>query len=375
MEKVPESLGYNGEVIVANTHNAGAGRRRGGGRMTPRELPAHPMIDSGFIVTRSAVPKFKMGIEMQVANEGNMAARISDYGARIFKYKKTDPNVGYLKTYELALVRWEVQNFTNTILSTWGVPAVVCDATVPVNFINGTPLCCAHIFLGTVVKAMDVVLNAMQNNYQNNNWTIDDDDKTAARTAVSNAKDDERTTLINQMRVLFNKGGTAFNNWTVEEKKLVNRIGFFKYGHLMSQTDVDGLNDNNLQNDYECMKIKEENIMNNISDIEAIYGKVYSHDLRVLQENATLINELAAKDREIKRLRQQLKARNKNTAPDSYEKIKKQDLHKRNVKIKKLKHKGRGSDSSSQSTSESSNSDSSPTSDKGKRGKSRSRGK
>ncbi|MDR1432957.1 MAG: hypothetical protein LBI61_01270 [Puniceicoccales bacterium] len=367
MEKIPESLDYIGVANVPNDSqnvNRGGGRGRGrGGRGGAAQtgLPQHPRIDSGFIAACNddAPTKFKIGIEMQVANEGNMAARISDYGARIFKYKKDDANVGYLKTYELALVRWGVEHSPNKILSCSGVKAEMCDAAVSETLVNGTPLCCAHIFLDAAVKAMDVVLRALQNNHTDeDNWTISANDEAAAVRAISAAKDAQRTALIEQMRILFNKGRTAFKNWTAEEKKLVNRIGFFKYGHLMSQADVNALDDNDLKGDYECMKIKEESIMNNISDIEAIYGKVYPHDLTVINENAQLRQQVT-------NLQQQLQAyENQDIAPKPHKKTKWKELSKRSVKTKKSKFKRKDSDSSTRSTSESSSSDSSLTTKK-----------
>jgi hypothetical protein len=368
METIPESIGYDGEVVVpATTSSGGSGNSTG--------LPAHPRIDSGFVVTLNdgvqneqrrgggrggggthavdtAAPKFKIGIEMQVRDQGNMDARVVDYGTRIFKYKK---NEGYVKTYELALVRWGVQHNANTILAPWGMPGSVCDATAPANFVNGIPLCCAQLFLGTAVNVMDVVLRTLNNRHRNEeNWTLNDGDRTAVRNAIFREKNAQRNTLIDQMRRFFNKGNDNFNNWSDKEKDCVNRIGFFKYGHLMSAQDVQNLGDQNLKDDYECMKIKEDNIVNNISDIEAIYGKVSGHDLTIFNQLAQKDNEIAQKDNEIARLKRQLGvAKNQKGIQKLHKKEKETRLEERTVEKSKLKNsKSNGNGKSIKTTPE-----------------------
>lgn len=115
---------------------------------------------------------------------------------------------------------------------------------------------------------MGRILDVIQSRHLNDSNNLTEEDKAAVREAVSKAKNAERNALIDQMRVFFQKGDVPFQDWTNDEKDCVNRIGFFKYGHLMSAEDVNGLTDANLKNDYECIKIKEENIVSNISDIE-----------------------------------------------------------------------------------------------------------
>ncbi|MDR2737430.1 MAG: hypothetical protein LBB18_00610 [Puniceicoccales bacterium] len=368
MEPIPESIGYNGEVVVDGAQNAGGhgrGSGRGGrGRGNSTGLPAHPRIDSGFVVTTVAAgennahggsrggrggglparnamaPKFKIGIEMQVRDQGNMGARVVDYGTRIFRYEKNNNNVGYLKTYELALVRWGVQNSVNTILSASGTKSEMCDAIAQANMIGRAALCCAQLFLGTAVSVMDVVLQTLNNRHQNEeDWTLDDGDKNAAVQAISKEKNAQRNALITQIRILWGKGRAKFNSWSDKEKDCVNRIGFFKYGHLMSERDVEDLNDEDLKNDYECMKIKEDNIVdNNISDIEAIYGKVSNYDLTILTENERLKKQVADLER-------QLKVKNQKEAPRAHKKGKETQLVERKVeksKIKNAKSNGSG---------------------------------
>jgi uncharacterized protein YjgD (DUF1641 family) len=276
----------------------------------------HPRIDSGFIVTLAdndqddpnggGVPaKFKIGVEMQVRDEGNMGARIVDYGTRIFRFKKTEE--GFLKTYELALVRWSVQNAMNTILLAFGVPFAACDPSVSADMVE-SPVCCAQIFLGASVDIMGGILGVLQEQFRNRPGdSLTEENKAAVRKFISEAKDEEKRVLIDQMRNLLQKDLLEFDQWTEEEKDCVNRIGFFKYGHLMSDVDVDALDDADLKSDYECIKINEENIVNNMDEIKALWGSVkeYTRD--------ALIEKINEKDREIAELRKQLENTGENS--------------------------------------------------------------
>lgn len=76
IERIPESIGYTGEVI--------RGKKKPNEKDKGSPLPEHPKIDSGFVVGLSGGEVYKMGIEMQVRDEGNMPARGVDYGSRIF---------------------------------------------------------------------------------------------------------------------------------------------------------------------------------------------------------------------------------------------------------------------------------------------------
>jgi hypothetical protein len=123
------------------------------------------------------------------------------------------------------------------------------------------------------------------------------------------------------------------------------------------------------------MKIKEDNIVNNISDIEAIYGKIDPKNLEFYEQ-------LAQKDTRIAELEQQLRqATSQNVAPRVHKKGKETRLVKRKVEKSKTKgSKSNGSDkftkkrknkslSRSPSTSESSSDSDSKKMNKHKRSK------
>ncbi|MDR0715620.1 MAG: hypothetical protein LBF25_02520 [Puniceicoccales bacterium] len=133
VEVIPESIGYKGEVVTKKTNDGEKNEppkdseSKGGG------LPKHPKIDSGFVVNpsdSSGRDLFKMGIEMQVRDEGNMPARAVDYGMRIFRYKGESKNLGSKhKVFELSLNRWGLTNAPYKLLSISGKEGAECDGS------------------------------------------------------------------------------------------------------------------------------------------------------------------------------------------------------------------------------------------------------
>jgi hypothetical protein len=361
IENIPESLDHSGEIVIGKAKGTGKADsgdgRRGRGGEPPTGLPLHPRIDSGFVVAVEAVgvgcdgdgsegtagaesgTNFKIGIEMQVRDEGNMGARVVDYGTRIFRHRKAELN--FPKTYELALVRWDAQNARDTILLVSGMPAGMLDHSAPAAIVSKHALCCAQIFLGAIRDALSLAMEALGSR-AGPGMAPTEGDWAAGRKAISDAKDAEMKVLVGQMGALFKKGTTPFENWATEEQECVHRVGFFRYGNLMSAEDVENLNDGLLKKDYECMRIKEENIVEHRDIIEAIYGKPHPGFEDMCRNLNRKNEEIAARDGEIVRWKNETAARNEEIARLKKEsarlkrKLKAATDSKRLVKTKRL---------------------------------------
>jgi hypothetical protein len=110
---------------------------------------------------------------------------------------------------------------------------------------------------------------------------ISDSDQQAIRGLIKQEMQKERDVLSKQVVALMNPGMDVssityenLRNYNERPVGIVDRLGFFKYGHLMSQQDVDELGKEDLKNDYQCIKIQEENVMENIDQVSAIWGTV-----------------------------------------------------------------------------------------------------
>jgi hypothetical protein len=301
IEVIPESIGYTGSVAIKRGKKD---KEDGKGS----ELPEHPKIDSGFIVNLSDGTIFKMGIEMQVEDKGNMPAREVDYGMRIFRYKGIDQNMGSVcKVFELSLSRWSITNAPQKFLSISYKDGADCDKDVVEKIACLPCLSCVSIFLGKSIDIMGRILGFLKKKYPKGADDLNVDDQTNICKLVSGAMIQERCTLSQQVMALTRPGIDVslldYADLCDDEMRLVDRLGFFKYGHLMSDEDVQALKEENLKNDYQCIKIQEENIMNNSDQISAIWGSVAPYDRNTAGNvyKMTLLQqaEIQAKDEEI----------------------------------------------------------------------------
>jgi hypothetical protein len=292
-ERIPESIGKKGDVIVNKTINK-SGANKG-------NLPNHPKIDSGFIIkwqytsNGDAAPSngiFKVGIEMQVQDEGNMSSRGDDYGTRIFRYKGENGEMGSnCKVFELLLNRWGLINSPHKLLSVSSKEGGACDSNVCADLVDKTCVCCVSLFLGKATNIMGKILNILKRNHSDMNGpqSLKDEDKREAHGAVSLAMREERNILSRQVHTLISGPDANISNFDYsqlvdKEKHIVDRIGFFKYGHLMSEADVAALSDDKLKEDYKCIKIQEEDVMNkNIDQVSAIWGEVAPYNTNIAQ--------------------------------------------------------------------------------------------
>jgi hypothetical protein len=308
IERIPESIGYTGEVIKK--------QKKRSEKSEGSVLPEHPKIDSGFIVGLSDEEAYKMGIEMQVEDKGNMPARVVDYGSRIFRYKGEGGEEGSVrKVFELVLNRWGITNAPNKLVSISGKDGAECDKDVGGDLVDSVCLCCVSIFLGQSIDIIGQITDYMRRAYPEGSDHFEVDDQQQIRNLIQQAMRKERRTLSKQVMTFTQPGRNVsrcgYRHLSVDEKKLVDRLGFFKYGHLMSEEDVQALGDEDLINDYQCIKIQEENIMENIDQVSAIWGSI---DPSNAIEVVRLREENRAKDDEIARLREQLGTRLKTPA-------------------------------------------------------------
>lgn len=131
---------------------------------------------------------------MQRRNKGNMASRLVDNDVSIFKYNNAE-----IKAYEVALVRWDVKNDENKILSTFGLPEDMRDDNVAHNFVGTTPLCCAQFFLDYYADVLNTIISKLEEKYSKgfaNPNGLPKKDKNALEQIVHEAKTSERNDLI-----------------------------------------------------------------------------------------------------------------------------------------------------------------------------------
>jgi hypothetical protein len=271
IERIPESIGYTGEVNRQT--------RRRGEKNERSVLPEHPKIDSGFIVGLSDGEAYKMGIEMQVEDKGNMPARAVDYGSRIFRYRGKSGNEGGIrKVFELVLNKWGITNAPNKLVSISGKDGAECDKDVGGGLVDRVCLCCVSIFLGQSIDIIGQITDYIRRTYPEGSDHFNDNDQQEIRDLIGRAMRKERRVLSKQVMTFVQPerdvSHRGYRHLTVEEKRLADRLGFFKYGHLMSDKDVRDLGDKDLKNDYQCIRIQEENVMENIDQISAIWGTI-----------------------------------------------------------------------------------------------------
>jgi hypothetical protein len=325
IERIPESIGYTGEVIGNKVKKKKNEKDEGS------VLPEHPKIDSGFLVGLSDGEVYKMGIEMQVIDKGNMPARGVDYGSRIFRHKGESGNEGSVrKVFELLLNRWNITNATNKLASSIEIRGAECDKDVRGDLVDSVCLCCISIFLGKSIDIIQQIINYLGNEVRAGSRNINDNDRQEIRNLVEQAMKKERRVLSKQVMTFMQPGRDVsrrgYRNLNADEKKLVDRLGFFKYGHLMSDNDVQALEDGDLKKDYQCIKIQKENVMENIDQISAIWGAINPYNDTTMTI-AKLDAKVRAKDKEIARLKEQLaqaqqKSPNKGIAERSVESAK-----------------------------------------------------
>jgi hypothetical protein len=140
IDRISESIGNVGSFSISKQASKGK-RKQTNKRET--ELPNNRKIDFSSIVSlnNNNQTQFTMGIEIHRRNKGNMAFRLVDYDVPIFMSNNAE-----IKTYEVALVRWDVKNDENKFLSTFGLPADMCDENVAQNLVGTTPLWSAQFF-------------------------------------------------------------------------------------------------------------------------------------------------------------------------------------------------------------------------------------
>jgi hypothetical protein len=302
LEKIPESIEYKGDPLKGRKSKSEKAKKSG--------LPKHPEIDSGFIARLYDGEAYRMGIEMQVIDEGNMLARGVDYGSRIFRYEGEDGGERSVhKVFEFLLSRWGIESAPNKLISFSGKEGAECDKDVGGELVNSVCLCCISIFLGKSIDIMNVILEYLQYQYPEGSNGINDADKRIIRDSIKTRMEQEREVLSKQIVAFIHQTEDVYNitydGLDDLSRRFVDRLGFFKYGHLMSEEDINGLGDEDLKRDYQCIKIKEENVMENIGQISAIWG-----ELNPYNDTTNAILELEAKvqrkDEEIARLKKQL---------------------------------------------------------------------
>jgi hypothetical protein len=309
IEKIPESIGHTGEVTKKQIEQ--------GGKDEGSVLPKHPKIDSGFIVTLSDKEIYKMGIEMQAEDKGNMLARGVDYGSRIFRYKGENKAEGSVrKVFELLLNRWGITSASNKLISCVKVRGSECDKDVGEGLVDKVCLCCVSLFLGKSIDIVQQIVNYLGSEGRAGSKNIDTNDQEAIRGLIGKAMRKERRVLSKQVMIFAQPGKDVshlrYRHLDANGRKLVDRLGFFKYGHLMSQEDVDALGDKDLKNDYQCIKIQEENVMENIDQVSAIWGTLNPYNdttmaiIELQKANQDKDKEIQNKDKEIARLKEQL---------------------------------------------------------------------
>ncbi|MDR0715619.1 MAG: hypothetical protein LBF25_02515 [Puniceicoccales bacterium] len=132
--------------------------------------------------------------------------------------------------------------------------------------------------------------------------------KDAMRQLVRESMERERNVLSRQIISLMCPGLDVsdiwYDNLDPEYKYFVDRLGFFKYGHLMSDEDVGALGEDDLREDYKCIKIEEENIMNdnNLDQISAIWGTIAPNNELTLRTIANQQAKIANQQAEIAQL-------------------------------------------------------------------------
>jgi hypothetical protein len=315
IERIPESISYTGDVIR---------RRKKQNENDERSvLPEHPKIDSGFIVGLEGGAVYKIGIEMQVEDKGNMPARGVDYGSRIFRHKGKNKTEGSVrKVFELLLSRWGITSASNKLMSCVKVRGSECDKDVGEGLVDNVCLCCVSLFLGKSIDIVQQIVNYLGSEDRAGSRNIDTNDQEAIRGLIGKAMRKERHMLSKQVMIFAQPGKDVsrlgYRHLDAGEKKLVDRLGFFKYGHLMSQADVDALGDEDLKNDYQCIKIQEENVMENIDQVSAIWGTLnpYNDTTMAIIELQKIRAEVKAKDDEIKQLKEQLSQTRLKATPD-----------------------------------------------------------
>jgi hypothetical protein len=312
IERIPESIDYTGEVIK--------GKKKPNERDEGNALPKHPKIDSGFIVGVEGGAVYKIGIEMQVEDKGNMPARGVDYGSRIFRYKGEGGNEGSVrKVFELLLNMWGIANDPCKLISIGGKDGAECNKDVCEDLVNKTCLCCVSMFLGKSIDIIQQIVNYLGGEDRRGARNIDANDQEAIRGLIGKAMRKERHMLSKQVMIFAQPGKDVsrlgYRHLDAGERKLVDRLGFFKYGHLMSQADVDALGDEDLKNDYQCIKIQEKNVMENIDQVSAIWGTLNPYNDTTMAI-VKLQAEVKAKDDEIKQLKEQLAQTQSKSTPN-----------------------------------------------------------
>jgi hypothetical protein len=153
---------------------------------------------------------------------------------------------------------------------------------------------------------MQQILNHLKNKYPGGSDSIDDDSRREIRELIGRARRKERRMLSKQVISFMEPGRDVshcrYRHLDANEKKLVDRLGFFKYGHLMSEEDVNDLGDADLISDYQCIKIQEENVMENIGQISAIWGALnpYNKETMAIVDSSNTIAQLRAENEQLR---------------------------------------------------------------------------